>query len=108
DEARRARDDVREEFTVDESDRQTIGRAVREAADCQPLRIDGAARERILEGAIEEVDVRTERPSNRVPRASPRIGGQYDDAELVGNGEERGHAPGVATSAMQHHGKRRR
>ena len=66
-ETRRARDDVREEVAVGQAERERVGRAVGEAADCDARRIDVQAREHDsrarLRNTTSSPNVRSRRPT---------------------------------------------
>ena len=109
DEARRAGEDGGEEVAARQADRQAVGRSIGEAADGELVAVDGAAIERVVQRAIEEVDVGSEAIVDRVPRAVARFGHEQDDAPLLGRGgEERRGAARRAARPVQRDEQRRR
>ena len=62
----------------------------------------------MIQRALQELDVGTEAPDNRIPRSAvPRIGRKDDDAVFVGSVEQKAEARCAAAGAVQHHRQRR-
>jgi hypothetical protein len=109
DKARRKCHDSREQISVDESQRQRVGGAVRKSSDGNPIGINGDRLEYPLEGAIDEVNIGAEASADGIPRRVARIGGQHGNPCVVWRRSQTPQNPFASSGgAMQENEKRQR
>ncbi|CAA9265316.1 MAG: hypothetical protein AVDCRST_MAG10-2933 [uncultured Acidimicrobiales bacterium] len=106
--ARRERDDSPEQVAVGEAEPEGIGGPVGEALHGDLPRVDGVAAERVSESTIDEVHVRAVAAEDDVPRPASGLGGQEEQAGLVGTIMEGSQAVGGTPSGtVEHHHERK-
>ena len=87
-EAGREGDQIGEEISVPEAKRQRVRRAVREATQREASRIDRDPAEDLLEQRVDRGNVRSVSAPNGIPRWSPGLRCEKDEASIVGQGTE--------------------
>jgi len=102
DEPGRAGDDLRKQIAVGESEREAVRRTVGEAADGNACGIDLHTIEDRVERAIDERDVLTEIPADRVPGSRTGIWSQHRHAHLIrGWSDALQHAGSILCGAVE-------